>query len=156
MSLHVLLGKGQVGTTLAERLVAAGHDVRVLSRSGGTSTDRVEHLALDAGDAAAVSSACAIGGHCRSHWSYGGFAQLYSAAAPCAAADSAPASDASTARCSTPSPPGPPPDRLSTRTRWPRATSTSVRAVPTGPLPSTTCSATSVLPSRPRERCSRL
>jgi nucleoside-diphosphate-sugar epimerase len=50
MSLHVVLGKGPVGSTLTDRLVDAGHDVRVLSRSGGRSTDRVEHVALDASD----------------------------------------------------------------------------------------------------------
>ena len=57
MSLHVVLGKGPVGSTLTDRLVADGHDVRVLSRSGGTSTDRVQHVALDAGDAAALTAA---------------------------------------------------------------------------------------------------
>jgi uncharacterized protein YbjT (DUF2867 family) len=57
MSLHVVLGKGPVGSTLTERLVDAGHDVRVLSRSGGRSTDRVEHVALDASDTAALTAA---------------------------------------------------------------------------------------------------
>ncbi len=57
MSLHVVLGKGPVGTALTERLVAVGHDVRVLSRSGGTSSGQVEHHALDAADAAALTSA---------------------------------------------------------------------------------------------------
>ncbi len=57
MSLHVVLGKGPVGSTLTDRLVDAGHDVRVLSRSGGTSTDRVEHVALDASDAGALTAA---------------------------------------------------------------------------------------------------
>ncbi len=57
MSLHVVLGKGPIGSTLTDRLVAAGHEVRVLSRSGGTSTDRVEHVALDASDAAALTAA---------------------------------------------------------------------------------------------------
>ena len=59
MARHVVLGKGPVGSTLAEQLVADGHDVRVLSRSGGTSTDRVEHVALDAADAAALTRASA-------------------------------------------------------------------------------------------------
>ena len=40
MALHVIVGKGPVGTTTAEELVARGHQVRVLSRSGGTSTGR--------------------------------------------------------------------------------------------------------------------
>jgi nucleoside-diphosphate-sugar epimerase len=57
MALHVILGKGAVGTATADTLVAAGHDVRVLSRSGGTSTDTVEHVALDATDAAALTAA---------------------------------------------------------------------------------------------------
>ncbi len=59
MSLHVVLGKGPVGSTLTQRLVDLGHDVRVLSRSGGRSTDRVEHVALDAGDASALTAAAA-------------------------------------------------------------------------------------------------
>jgi nucleoside-diphosphate-sugar epimerase len=57
MALHVILGKGPVGTATAERLVAAGHDVRVLSRSGGTSSNGVEHVALDATDVAALTAA---------------------------------------------------------------------------------------------------
>jgi nucleoside-diphosphate-sugar epimerase len=57
MSLHVVLGKGPVGSTLTERLVDAGHDVRVLSRSGGRSTGRVEHVALDASDTARLTAA---------------------------------------------------------------------------------------------------
>ena len=57
MSLHVVLGKGPIGSTLTDRLVEAGHDVRVVSRSGGTSTDQVEHVALDASDAAALTAA---------------------------------------------------------------------------------------------------
>ena len=60
MSLHVVLGKGPVGSTLTDRLVASGHTVRVLSRSGGSDPrDAVEHVALVAGDAAAVRSAAA-------------------------------------------------------------------------------------------------
>lgn len=58
MSLHVVLGKGPVGSTLTDRLVAAGHHVRVLSRSGGTDPrEAVEHVALDAGDAPALTAA---------------------------------------------------------------------------------------------------
>ena len=60
MSLHVVLGKGPVGSTLADRLVDAGHEVRVLSRSGGSDPrPTVEHVALDAGDATALSAAAA-------------------------------------------------------------------------------------------------
>ena len=35
MALHVIVGKGPVGMTTAAELVARGHEVRVLSRSGG-------------------------------------------------------------------------------------------------------------------------
>jgi nucleoside-diphosphate-sugar epimerase len=57
MALHVIVGKGPVGTTTAELLVAQGHEVRVLSRSGGRSTATVEHRQVDAADAAAVAAA---------------------------------------------------------------------------------------------------
>jgi nucleoside-diphosphate-sugar epimerase len=57
MALHVIVGKGPVGTTTAEELVARGHRVRVLSRSGGTSTDAVEHRKVDATDAEALTAA---------------------------------------------------------------------------------------------------
>lgn len=57
MALHVIVGKGPVGLTTAEELVARGHDVRVLSRSGGRSTDAVEHRQVDAADADALTAA---------------------------------------------------------------------------------------------------
>jgi nucleoside-diphosphate-sugar epimerase len=57
MALHVIVGKGPVGTTTAELLAARGHRVRVLSRSGGTSTDAVEHRRVDATDADALAAA---------------------------------------------------------------------------------------------------
>ena len=57
MALHVIVGKGPVGATTAAELVARGHDVRVLSRSGGTSTPAVEHRSVDATDAAALTVA---------------------------------------------------------------------------------------------------
>src|SRR3712207_5113094 len=57
MALHVVVGKGPVGTATAELLVARGHRVRVLSCSGGTSTDAVEHRRVDAADAAALTAA---------------------------------------------------------------------------------------------------
>ncbi|MBN1094114.1 NAD(P)H-binding protein [Blastococcus sp. TML/M2B] len=59
MGLHVVVGKGPVGTTTAEQLVARGHAVRVLSRSGGSSTDAVEHRQVDATDADALAAAAA-------------------------------------------------------------------------------------------------
>ena len=43
MALHVIVGKGPVGMTTAEELVSRGHEVRVLSRSGGRSTEAIEH-----------------------------------------------------------------------------------------------------------------
>ncbi|MGZ4506420.1 MAG: NAD-dependent epimerase/dehydratase family protein [Blastococcus sp.] len=57
MGLHVIVGKGPVGTTTADELTARGHEVRVLSRSGGTSTATVEHRRVDATDAGALTSA---------------------------------------------------------------------------------------------------
>jgi len=58
MSLHVVLGKGPVGSTLTALLVDQGHDVRVLSRSGGGPTlTGVEHVAVDASEGAALTSA---------------------------------------------------------------------------------------------------
>ncbi|MGK5111071.1 MULTISPECIES: NAD-dependent epimerase/dehydratase family protein [unclassified Geodermatophilus] len=57
MALHVIVGKGAVGTTTAELLAAQGHRVRVLSRSGGRSTEAVEHRAVDATDAGALTDA---------------------------------------------------------------------------------------------------
>src|SRR5919202_910612 len=57
MALHVVVGKGPVGTTTADLLAARGHRVRVLSRSGGTSTDAVEHRRVDAAGAAALYNA---------------------------------------------------------------------------------------------------
>ena len=57
MGRHVIVGKGPVGTATAQALLQAGHEVRVLSRSGGTSTPDVEHVAVDATDAGAVAAA---------------------------------------------------------------------------------------------------
>jgi len=57
MALHVIVGKGPVGTTTAAELVRRGHEVRVLSRSGGASTAEVEHRTVDATDADALVAA---------------------------------------------------------------------------------------------------
>jgi nucleoside-diphosphate-sugar epimerase len=57
MALHVIVGKGPVGRTTADLLVADGHEVRVLSRSGGTSAAGIEHRAVDASDADALTAA---------------------------------------------------------------------------------------------------
>ncbi|MCZ2838315.1 NAD-dependent epimerase/dehydratase family protein [Modestobacter sp. VKM Ac-2985] len=57
MARHVVVGKGPVGSATAQLLTEQGHEVLVLSRSGGVSTDRVEHRAVDASDAEALTSA---------------------------------------------------------------------------------------------------
>jgi nucleoside-diphosphate-sugar epimerase len=57
MALHVIVGKGPVGTATAELLGGQGHQVRVLSRSGGASTDAVEHRQVEATDAGALAAA---------------------------------------------------------------------------------------------------
>jgi nucleoside-diphosphate-sugar epimerase len=57
MALHVIVGKGPVGTTTAEQLARDGHQVRVLSRSGGRSSERIEHREVDATDAEALTTA---------------------------------------------------------------------------------------------------
>jgi nucleoside-diphosphate-sugar epimerase len=57
MALHVIVGKGPVGMTTAAELVSRGHEVRVLSRSGGPASDLVEHRQVDATDADALAQA---------------------------------------------------------------------------------------------------
>jgi nucleoside-diphosphate-sugar epimerase len=63
MARHVVVGKGPIGSTLAQQLADAGHDVLVLCRSGGGATrttptgGSVEHRAVDATDAAALTGA---------------------------------------------------------------------------------------------------
>src|SRR4051794_12120799 len=57
MALHVIVGKGPVGLTTAGELASRGHEVRVLSRTGGTSTATVEHRQVDATDAGALTEA---------------------------------------------------------------------------------------------------
>ncbi|ROP34581.1 nucleoside-diphosphate-sugar epimerase [Pseudokineococcus lusitanus] len=54
---HVVVGKGPVGSAVAQVLVREGHEVVVLSRSGGTSTAQVRHVAVDAADGAALAAA---------------------------------------------------------------------------------------------------
>lgn len=53
--LHVVIGAGPVGWTTAEHLAAAGHRVRVVTRSG-TGPDHVETRRADATDAAAMTA----------------------------------------------------------------------------------------------------
>ncbi len=52
---HVVTGAGPVGRTIAEQLAAAGHEVRVLTRSGsGPEHPLVERVAVDVRDEAAL------------------------------------------------------------------------------------------------------
>ncbi|PZA22125.1 epimerase [Modestobacter versicolor] len=53
----MVLGKGPVGSATAQLLAERGHEVLVLSRSGGRSTGAVQHAAVDASDAAALAAA---------------------------------------------------------------------------------------------------
>ena len=48
---HVVVGSGPIGSALTRQLVAAGHDVTVVTRSGGASLAGETRVALDAGDA---------------------------------------------------------------------------------------------------------
>ena len=57
MTRHVVFGAGQVGTTLAERLVAAGHTVRLVSRSSHPAPKGVEMLRADVTDRSACLDA---------------------------------------------------------------------------------------------------
>jgi nucleoside-diphosphate-sugar epimerase len=57
MARHVIMGKGPVGSATAQLLAEQGHQVVVLSRSGGPSTGAVEHRAVDASDAEALTAA---------------------------------------------------------------------------------------------------
>lgn len=59
-ALHVVLGAGPVGTTLAQQLVAQGIRVRTVTRSGGgLDHPLAERVAADAADAAALRDATA-------------------------------------------------------------------------------------------------
>jgi nucleoside-diphosphate-sugar epimerase len=52
MSLHVVVGAGPIGSTVASLLAADGHRVRVVTRRGGGPEDpAIERVAADAGDA---------------------------------------------------------------------------------------------------------
>lgn len=57
-NLQVVTGAGPVGWTVAEQLAEAGHDVRVLTRSGsGPIHPRIERRKVDVSDAAALAPA---------------------------------------------------------------------------------------------------
>lgn len=56
MSKYVIVGSGQVGTQVAERLSAGGHEVAVVTRSGsGPTAPGIRRVAMDAGDAARLT-----------------------------------------------------------------------------------------------------
>lgn len=59
MSVHVVIGFGPAGAATARQLAAAGHRVRVITRSGGGGRPEpgVEHVALDASDSARLTEA---------------------------------------------------------------------------------------------------
>jgi nucleoside-diphosphate-sugar epimerase len=57
MTRHVVFGAGQVGTTLAERLAAGGHTVRLVSRSSHPAPNGVEMLRADVTDRSACLDA---------------------------------------------------------------------------------------------------
>ena len=60
MSLHVIVGAGPVGRGTAELLARAGHEVRVITRSGtGPQTAGVRLIAADAADANALTRSSA-------------------------------------------------------------------------------------------------
>lgn len=58
-ALHVVNGAGPVGRTVTEQLAAAGHHVRVLTRSGsGPEHPSVKRIAVDVRNTEALRSAC--------------------------------------------------------------------------------------------------
>jgi nucleoside-diphosphate-sugar epimerase len=68
MAVHVIVGHGPVGRTAAGLLAEQGHEVRVITRSGGpgggapssgASGGQARHIALDAADPAALTQAAA-------------------------------------------------------------------------------------------------
>ncbi|WP_031079170.1 NAD-dependent epimerase/dehydratase family protein [Streptomyces sp. NRRL WC-3742] len=60
MSVHVVVGYGPAGAALAQVLAGQGHQVRVVTRTGGAGravVAGVEHVAADAADASALTAA---------------------------------------------------------------------------------------------------
>ncbi|MFI6155051.1 NAD-dependent epimerase/dehydratase family protein [Kitasatospora sp. NPDC051170] len=60
MSVHVVVGYGPAGAALARLLAGQGHEVRVVTRTGGAGravVAGVEHVAADAADASALTAA---------------------------------------------------------------------------------------------------
>ncbi|MFC0504617.1 NAD-dependent epimerase/dehydratase family protein [Micromonospora costi] len=58
-SLHVVLGAGPAGTTLAAHLLGLGHPVRIVSRGGGAAVAGAEAVAADLTDHAQAATAVA-------------------------------------------------------------------------------------------------
>jgi nucleoside-diphosphate-sugar epimerase len=59
MAVHVIVGHGAVGRGAAALLREQGHEVRVVTRSGGPADGPVRHVGLDASDADALTRAAA-------------------------------------------------------------------------------------------------
>jgi nucleoside-diphosphate-sugar epimerase len=60
MNLHVIAGAGPVGSATAVRLAAAGHQVRIITRSGaGPDAGGIEKIAADAADPGRLASLAA-------------------------------------------------------------------------------------------------
>ncbi len=59
MDRHIVIGSGVIGSATAHLLAEQGHEVRVISRSGGTARPGIEHVALDVADATALRAATA-------------------------------------------------------------------------------------------------
>ncbi len=59
MARILILGAGNIGQNAADRLVAAGHEVRLASRSGAARVEGAETVRLDAADADATRRAAA-------------------------------------------------------------------------------------------------
>jgi nucleoside-diphosphate-sugar epimerase len=57
MALHVIVGHGPVGRLAAGLLLEQGHEVRVITRSGGPADAPARHVSLDATDAEALTRA---------------------------------------------------------------------------------------------------
>jgi nucleoside-diphosphate-sugar epimerase len=55
MALHVIVGHGPVGRGAAGLLLEQGHEVRVITRSGGPADASARHVSLDATDAEALT-----------------------------------------------------------------------------------------------------
>jgi nucleoside-diphosphate-sugar epimerase len=59
MAVHVIVGHGPVGRAAARLLAEQGHEVRVITRSGGPARGPARRIALDASDADALATVAA-------------------------------------------------------------------------------------------------